>query len=64
MCLFIVHSYFASKLGKKEKIYKENHSNHSLIAGLNLSSYNVRNCKETTTFVKECETNIECLLNY
>ena len=27
---------------------------------LNLSSDNVRNCKETTTFVKECEKIIEC----
>ena len=27
---------------------------------LNLSSDGVINCKETTTFVKECEKNIEC----
>ena len=27
---------------------------------LNLSSDDVRNCKETTTFVKECEKIIEC----
>ena len=27
---------------------------------LNLSSDAIRNCKETTTFVKECEKIIEC----
>ena len=35
-------------------------SNHSLIVRLSLSSEDIRNCKERTTFVKECKKNIEC----
>ena len=39
---------------------KRSFSNNWLMVRLNLSSDNVRNCKETTTFVKECEKIIEC----
>ena len=33
---------------------------HWLMVRLNLSSDNIRDYKETTTFVKECEKVIEC----
>ena len=36
---------------------KRSFSNHCLMGRLNLSSDDVRNCKETTTFVKKCKKN-------
>ena len=58
------YSYVASKIEKKKKMEEEvtmklkrSFSNHCLMVGLNLNSDNVRNCKETTTVVKECEKN-------
>ena len=55
-----VHSYVASKIEAKEKMeekvttwLKNSYSHHWLMVKLNLSSDDVRNCKETTTFVKE-----------
>ena len=65
--LFLVHSYVAVEIKKKEKIeenvtmgLKVNFSNHWLMVRLNSSSDNVRNCEETTTFVKDCEKIIKC----
>ena len=39
---------------------KRSFLNHWLILRLNLNSGNERNCKETTTFVKECRKIIKC----
>ena len=58
----MVYSYLAAKVEKKEKIeekvtmrLKMNFSSHWLMVRLNLISDNIRNCEETTTFVKEFE---------
>ena len=67
MYLVFVYSYVASKIKKKEKMkekvmlkLKRSFSSHWLMVRLNWSSDNIRNCKETTTFIKECKKNIEC----
>ena len=67
MYLFFVHNYVASKIETNEKMeeqvtmrLKKSFSNHWLMVRLNLSSDGVRNCKERTTFVKDCEKVIEC----
>ena len=67
MYLFFVHSYVASKIEKKEENVRESNdeikegfSNHWLMVRLNLSVDDIRNCKETTTFVKECKKIVEC----
>ena len=39
---------------------KMNFSNHGLMVRLNLSLNNVRNCEETTTFMKKYEKIIKC----
>ena len=58
----MVYSYLAAKVEKKEKVeekvtmrLKMNFSSHWLMVRLNLISDNVRNCEETTTFMKEFE---------
>ena len=38
---------------------KKSFLNHWVLVKLNLSSDDIRNCKETK-FVKECEKNVEC----
>ena len=53
MYLFFVHSYVASKMeGKVTMRLKKRFSNLWLIVTLNLSSGDVKNCRETT-FAKE-----------
>ena len=53
MYLFFVHSYVASKMEEKITMWlKNSFLNHWLMVRLNVSSDDVRNCKETT-FVKE-----------
>ena len=58
--LFFVHSHITSKIETKEKMeekvmirLKKSFSNHWLMVRLNLSLDSIRNCKETTIFVKE-----------
>ena len=38
---------------------KLNFSNHRFMVRLNLSLDNVRNCEETTKFMKQCKKNIK-----
>ena len=60
MYLFFARYYVALKIetigkmeGKVTVRLKKSFSNHWSMVRLNLSSDDVKNCKETTTFVKE-----------
>ena len=54
-----MHSIKNSEEGKNERL-KRSFSNHWLIVRFNLSSDDVKNCKETTLFTKESEKIIKC----
>ena len=56
MYLLFVNSYVVSKKEQMKK-WKRSFSNNWLMVRLNLSSDDIKNCKETTTFVKECKKN-------
>ena len=65
--VLIFCSYIALKKDKKIKMedkvmvrLKMSFLNNCLMVRLNLSSDGIGNCKETNTFVKECDKNIEC----
>ena len=58
MYLLFVHSDVVSKKEQMKK-WKRSFSNNWLMVRLNLSSDDIKNCKETTTFVKECKKIIE-----
>ena len=47
MYLFFVYSYITLKIEKEKRLKRRD----------------IKNCKETTTFVKECEKNLECKKN-
>ena len=58
------HCYVVSKIEKEEKMEekqmrrsKRSFTNHWLMVRLNLSSHDLRNCKETIRFVKELRKN-------
>ena len=58
--LFVQINVAANTEEKRTMGLKMNFSNHGLMVRLNLSLNNVRNCEETTTFMKKYEKIIKC----
>ena len=58
--LFVQINVAANTEEKRTMGLKMNFSNHGLMVRLNLSLDNVRNCEETTTFMKKYKKMIKC----